>query len=439
MSFNKKRLRVVAVTVMAVQLSLAGMMPQSIRAADPPAANAAAAPAPELKLEAKSAFLMEVSTGQILYQYNENEPLPPASMAKMMTEYLVLEAIKDKKLGWDDMVNTSQYAADVIGSGDMLAKDEQLTVKQMFSAMSIYSANDASVALAERVGGGSEENFAKMMNEQARQFGLSEQAHFISSTGLSRVDLGKYAPKEVQGETLLTAKDAALIAYHLIREHKEVLDFTKTPSQKLRERDKAPMINWNWMLEGNSSNVNFKKYAYPGLDGLKTGHTNEAGYCFTATAERNGMRLISVVMGTATEPKRFEESKKVLDYGFNNFELKQALAPGAEISSLKTVNIKKGVELQAPVVTENGVTIVARKGTTPDQIEITAAPMDDTKLIAPIAKGQALGTAKVSYMGLEQSVNLVAAQDMEKGSWLRLFFRAIKNFFVDTVGGGKNA
>lgn len=439
MSFNKKRLRVVAVTVMAVQLSLAGMMPQSIRAADPPAANAAAAPAPELKLEAKSAFLMEVSTGQILYQYNENEPLPPASMAKMMTEYLVLEAIKDKKLGWDDMVNTSQYAADVIGSGDMLAKDEQLTVKQMFSAMSIYSANDASVALAERVGGGSEENFAKMMNEQARQFGLSEQAHFISSTGLSRVDLGKYAPKEVQGETLLTAKDAALIAYHLIREHKEVLDFTKTPSQKLRERDKAPMINWNWMLEGNSSNVNFKKYAYPGLDGLKTGHTNEAGYCFTATAERNGMRLISVVMGTATEPKRFEESKKVLDYGFNNFELKQALAPGAEISSLKTVNIKKGVELQAPVVTESGVTIVARKGTTPDQIEITAAPMDDTKLIAPIAKGQALGTAKVSYMGLEQSVNLVAAQDMEKGSWLRLFFRAIKNFFVDTVGGGKNA
>ncbi|MCZ8517648.1 D-alanyl-D-alanine carboxypeptidase [Paenibacillus filicis] len=436
--FQNKRTRLVTTALLAISLSLSIVRPQTSLAADAPAnPPAASAPTPELKLEAKSAILMDASTGQILYGFNENQPLPPASMAKMMTEYLVLEAIKNGNLKWDDMVNTSQYAADVIGSGGLLALNEQLTVKQMFSAMSIYSANDASVALAERLGGGSEENFAKMMNDQAKKFGLSDQAHFISATGLTRADLGKYAPKELQGETMLTAKDAALLAYNLIKDHKEILDFTKTPSLKLRDRDKTPMINWNWMIEGNSSNVNFKKYAYPGLDGLKTGHTNEAGYCFTATAERNGMRLISVIMGTATEPKRFEESKKILDYGFNNFETKQVLTAKSEIDSLKTVNIKKGVATQVPVVTQTGITVVAKKGAPADQFKITAAPADESRLVAPITKGQVLGTVKVSYMGTEQTTNLIAAEDVEKGSWIRLFFRAIKNFFMNTISGVK--
>ncbi|UUZ91296.1 D-alanyl-D-alanine carboxypeptidase [Paenibacillus sp. P25] len=436
--FQRKRNRIVLTAILTLSLSVSFVIkPQSGLAADAPAqAQTQVSATNEPKLEAKSAFLMEANTGQVLYAFNENEALPPASMAKMMTEYLVLEAIKNKRLGWDDMVDTSQYAADVIGSGGLLAKGEKLTVEQMFSAMSIYSANDASVALAERLGGGSEEAFAKMMNDEAKKLGLSDQAHFISATGLTRADLGKYAPKEIEGETLLTAKDAALLAYNLIKDHKEILEYTKTPSKKLREKDKTPMINWNWMIEGNSSNINFKKYAYPGLDGLKTGHTNEAGYCFTATAERNGMRLISVVMGTATEPKRFEETKKILDYGFNNFEMKQVLTAKSEIDSLKAVNIKKGVSTQVPVVTQTGITVVAKKGSQ-DQPQITAAPLDASKLIAPIAKGQTLGTVKVTYMGKEQTTNLIAAEDVEKGSWIRLFFRAIKDFFVDTISGAK--
>jgi D-alanyl-D-alanine carboxypeptidase (penicillin-binding protein 5/6) len=421
-----RRVSVVLIVAMIFQFGVLVVQPSEVKAAD----------TPDLNLNAKSAMLIEATTGQVLYQKDADVALPPASMAKMMTEYLVMEAVKSGKFKWEDMVTTSPYAADVIGSGQLLALGEQATIKDMFGAMSIYSSNDASVALAEKIGG-SEENFAKMMNEKAKQFGLSDQANFINATGLSRKDLGKYAPKELQGETLLTAKDAALIAYNILKDHKEILDFTKTPSKKFREKDKAPMINWNWMLEGNKDNVNFKKYAYTGLDGLKTGSTDDAGYCFTGTAERNGMRLVSVVMGTPTEPKRFEETGKVLDYGFNNFEMKQVLTAKMEIDSLKTVNIKKGVATQVPVVTQTGITMVAKKGATPDQFVVTAESADESKLVAPIAKGDVLGTVKVTYEGKENIGNLIAAEDVAQGSWIRLLFRAVGSFFVDIVSGGK--
>lgn len=399
---------------------------------------AMAAEAVDLKLDAKSAILMDAATGQILYEFNSDTALPPASMSKMMTEYLVMESVKSGKHKLDDMVPTSQYAADVIGSGDLLAFKEQVSLKDMFSAMSIYSANDASVALAEFISGSTEEDFAKMMNEKAKQFGLSDQAHFINATGLSRADLGKYAPKELQGETMLTAKDAALIAYNLIKDYPEILETTKIPSKKFREKDKTPMINWNWMLEGNKDNTNFKKYAYPGLDGLKTGSTDDAGYCFTGTAVRNGVRLISVVMGTPKEPKRFEETRKVLDYGFNNFEKKQVLAANSEIDSLKVVNIKKGIELQVGLATQEEVSLVAKKGAAPEEFKITAAAVDESKLVAPITKGDVLGTVKVNYQGYEKTTNLIATADVVQASWFRLMFRAIGSFFSDMLAGAKS-
>ncbi len=392
-------------------------------------ASAQAAGSIDLKLEASSAILLEASTGQVLYELNADKPLPPASMAKMMTEYLVMESIESGKLKWDDIVTTSKYASQIIGSGQLLAEGDKLTVKDMFYAMSIYSANDATIALAERIAG-TEENFAKMANEKAKQLGM-KTAHFINSTGLSRADLGDYAPKSIPGETVMSARDAATLAYHIIKEHKQVLDFTKIPSKKLRETDAQPMINWNWMLEGNKDNVYLKKYAYPGLDGLKTGHTNEAGYCFTGTAERNGMRLISVVMGTSSEPKRFEETRKLLDYGFTNFELKTIIPAKSEISSVKTVAIKKGVKTEVPVVTQTNIDFVVQKGEAADkQVKITAQPADPNKLVAPIKKGAVVGTVTAEYKGQKKQVNLIAAEDVEKGSWIRLMFRAIKNFFV---------
>lgn len=399
------------------------------------APQAQAAEPVDLKLLAKSAIIMEASTGQVLFEFNADEIMPPASMSKMMTEYIVLETIKSGKIKWDDVVTTSQYAADVIGSGDLLAKGEKSTVKDLFGEMSIYSGNDGTVALAEYVAG-TEENFVVMMNDTAKKMGLNPKSQFVNSTGLSRADLGKYQPANTTGETQITARDAATLAYHILNEHKEILEFSSTPSKKFREKDKSPMINWNWMLEGNKDNINFKQYSYPGLDGLKTGSTDEAGYCFTGTAVKNGMRLITVVMNTASEAQRFTETRKLLDYGFNNFEIKPVLAAKTEIESLKTVNIKKGVKTKVPVATEKNVDFVVKKGETPN-IEITAAPSEEVKA-APIKTGDALGKVTVKYAGVEKQVNLVATQDMEKGSWIRLFFRAIKNFFGDVFSGIAN-
>ncbi|WNQ11516.1 D-alanyl-D-alanine carboxypeptidase family protein [Paenibacillus aurantius] len=396
-----------------------------------------AAEAADLKLNVKSAILMDAGTGQILYDNNSDVAYPPASMAKMMTEYLVMENIQSGKFKWTDMVTTSQYASDVIGSGQLLALNEQMTMKDMFSQLSIYSANDAAVALAEKIGG-SEENFAKMMNAKAKELGLSDKAHFINSTGLGRADIGKYAPASIEGETMLTAKDAAKLAYAIIRDHKEVLDFTKITSQKLRPTDKEPMVNWNWMLEGNKDNVYLKQYAYPGLDGLKTGHTDEAGYCFTGTAERNGMRLISVVMGAPDEPKRFTETAKLLNYGFDNFEAKNVIAASTAVDSLKTVPITKGVSLTVPAVTEKALTVVAKKGAKPEEFVQEAKAIDASKLVAPIKKGTEVGTLNVTYNNQTSTVKLVAAEDVEKGSWIRLMFRGIKDFFGGLFSGVKN-
>lgn len=390
-----------------------------------------------LNLNVKSAILIDANSADVMYEYNADEVLPPASMAKMMTEYLILEQISNGKLKWDDMVATSEYASQVIGSGQLLAKGEKLSVLQMFEALSIYSANDASVALAEYISG-SEENFAKMMNNKAQEMGLSEKAHFISATGLSRVDLGIYAPKEITGETIMTARDVANLAYRLIHDHKEILKHTSITSKKLRETDKNPMINWNWMLEGNKDITNFKKFAYVGLDGLKTGHTTEAGYCFTGTAERNGLRLISVVMGTTSEPQRFEETRKLLDYGFNNFEIRTIIKSGSEIDSLKSVPIRKGIETLVSLNTKEDLSFLVDKRAKDDDFQWKTITENESKLVAPIAIGDKLGTLYVSYKGKEKSVDLIATKNIEKAGILRLMFRSIKELFSNLFTSIKN-
>ncbi|RKN64201.1 D-alanyl-D-alanine carboxypeptidase family protein [Paenibacillus ginsengarvi] len=392
--------------------------------------------ATDLTLDVKSAVLMDAESGQILFELNADTALPPASMTKMMTEYIVMEHIKSGKLKWDDPVTTSKYASEVPGSGVLLANGEQLSVRKMFQAMSIYSANDASVALAERIGG-TEEDFTKLMNEKAKKLGMTA-AHFATATGLNRNDLKDLSGAPVfdaEGETVMSAKDAAMLAYRILKDHPEVLEYAKIPSLKLRERDKSPMINKNWMLDGNGTAASFKKYAYPGLDGLKTGYTDEAGYCFTGTAVRNGMRLISVVMGTRTEPKRFEETRKLLDYGFNNFELRKVVAAKSEIDSMKSVELRKGVRTAVPVVTESGLTLVVKKGTTAEQFVHKTERIDQDKRIAPIKQGDEMGTLMVTYNGKDHIIKMVAAEDVGRGSWIRLLFRSIKNFHVGLYKG----
>lgn len=395
----------------------------------------------DLGLEVKNAVLMEASTGQILLSVNADEAKPPASMTKMMTEYIVAEEVKQGRLSWDDVVTVKENAAESIGSRIFLAEGDQHTVKELYIAMAVGSANDATVALAEHVAG-SEEAFVKMMNEEAKRMGMKD-TYFINSTGLDRADMpANFRPAEDK-ETMMSAIDAAILCRYIIMDHPDYKDFTTIQSYKFRPNDKAPIINYNWMLEENKNITNFKSYAYEGLDGMKTGHTTNAGNNFTGTAERDGMRLISVVMGTTSESARFKETKKVLDFGFNNFEVKQAVAAKTKVTGWESVPLKKGAETTVPVVTDNAVSFVVPKGTQDLKVTFKANITEADKLVAPIKAGTKVGTVTYSYKAegiepQEKTVNLITAEEAEKGGWFRLFFRAVKDFFVDLFDGIKN-
>jgi len=400
-----------------------------------PAAVAAEAQ-PDLQLEVKSAILVEASTGKILYKHNENLPLPPASMTKMMTEYLVLEAIKEGKIDWEEKVPVSEYAFFIARKSDSagvyLNMGEEHTVKELYKAMAIVSANDATALLAEKVAG-SEANFVDMMNQKAKELGMTN-SHFATSTGLPAKELGPYSPKTDQ-DTVMSARDAAILARALIRDFPEALEYSKIPRLKFRENfEKA---NYNWMLPGLPSE-------YPGVDGLKTGYTDEAQYCFTGTASRDGMRLIAVVMGTSSDLKRFAETKKLFDYGFSNYKLVKKLGKDQPVEGFESAEVKKGVELTVPAVTGEDVMILSKVG---EEGNLTPQVTYRNDLTAPVKKGQVIGSvvyaaqgeSEADYLQPEDFTNrgseLVAAQDVEEASWIRLLFRSIIQFIADMVKG----
>lgn len=394
------------------------------------------------KLNVSSVVLMEASTGQILMSNNSNVALPPASMTKMMTEYIVADMVKQGKLSWDTMVTVHENAAKTTGSKIFLAEGDQHTVKDLYIAMAVGSANDATVALAEHVAG-SEQAFVKMMNAEAKRMGM-KTAYFANATGLSIADMPeKYRPTDNK-ETVMSAMDAAILAKYIVEDHPDFSEFTTIQSYKFRDRDKAPIINYNWMLESNASIPNFKKYAYPGLDGMKTGHTDAAGQCFTGTAERNGMRLISVVMGADSEAHRFTETAKVLNYGFDNFEVKQVVAPKTTVKGTENVEVKKGKDKEVPVVTDQAVSFVLPKGSDLSKMKSTVKLIDSSRLTAPLKSGTKVGTVTYSYkpegsnQTMQKTVNLITAQEVEKAGWFKLLMRAIGQFFSDLFNSIKN-
>jgi D-alanyl-D-alanine carboxypeptidase (penicillin-binding protein 5/6) len=385
-----------------------------------------------LNLEVDSAILMDATSGLILYEKNANESLPPASMTKMMTAYLVLDAIESGKLSWDDPVRASDYAF-YLGSMKgasvvFLANGAEYTVRQMFEAMEINSANDATLALAEKVGT-TEQLFVDMMNQKAKELGMNDTL-FVNSTGLSTKDLGKFGENAQAEENLLSAHDLAILARALVTDHSEILQFSSVPKKEFPNG--VLMRNYNEMVPGRNS-----KHTYEGLDGLKTGHTQAAQYCFTGTAQRGELRLISVVMGAETNTARFTETRKLLDYGFNNYEHatvikgKDAL-PGAELSP-----VQKGVELTVPVVAQKSLSLATRKGET-DQYTFKTE-WDEQALVAPIKAGQVVGKASLFYKDNETglSVSLIAQEDIEEASWIRLLFRAVKDWFGSIFNGIK--
>ena len=398
-----------------------------------------------VQVQANAAFLMDAETGQVMYQYDADTPRPPASMAKMMTEYLVHKAVEAGTISWDQVVSVGDNAAkqDRRGSIIYLAKGEKYTVKDLYDAMAIFSANDATVQLAEVVAGGSEEQFAKLMNETAAELGMTN-SNFINSTGLSRSMMPEgFKAESLEGETMMSARDTAMLAYTILKEYPEILDTAKIVKKKFRARDKDPMLNWNYMLEENLNNPNLKKFAYKGVDGLKTGHTDEAGNCFTGTALVNGTRLIAVVMGvpgSSKDGKRFLETAKLFDYGFNGFEKQTILEAKAVVPEHETLKVKKGKSKKVHVVTATDLTLLVPKGskTTPELVEVKPA---QDPLRAPVKTGDKVGTATYKYKDPSTqedktvSIDLIASDDVGKASWWRMLFRAIGEFFASLFNG----
>lgn len=258
-------------------------------------------------VDAKAVVLMDLNTGRILFSKNGSEPLPPASMSKLMTELIILKEIKAGTHSWDEKVTISKHASDTGGVKLFLGEGDNLTVRDLFQSMAVYSANDAAVALAEHFEG-TEEKFVNHMNEMAKDLKLSSQTYFVNVTGLEtdRSEAGDF-----RSETRMTAADTAKIAAYLINNHPDILDTSSKTQMRLKGRD-LYLSNTNWMLPSLAG-----PYSYEGTDGLKTGYTQNAGYCFTGTTEKGGSRLIAVVMGTKSKEARFEETRKLFDYGFS--------------------------------------------------------------------------------------------------------------------------
>lgn len=406
-----------------------------------------------LDVHAKSALLVDADTGQILYNKKTDEMLPPASMTKMMTEYLTMKALHSGKISWDTKVSISDYAYTISQNREYsnvpLRKDYQYTVRDLYEAMAIYSANGATIALAEKLGG-SEKNFVKLMNKTAKDLGM-KNAKYINSSGLGNEDLGKFAsvggPKD---SNLLSARAIAKLAYHIVNEFPDALKISSTPVKKFTAGVDSPitMLNWNWMLPGVGANMH--QYTYEGVDGLKTGHTNLAGYCFTGTAERNGRRLITVVMGTDSEGARFNETKKLFDYGFNQFDVKTIMDKGQTIKSKKTLSVTKGKDDHVKIAVDQSLKLAVKngeeKGVKPvlhlDKSKLTK----DGKLEAPVKKGEKVGYVTVSsgdkqnygylFNNKDTRVSVVTTDSVDKSNWFVLSMRAVGHFISGIFSSG---
>ncbi|MDQ0256152.1 D-alanyl-D-alanine carboxypeptidase (penicillin-binding protein 5/6) [Evansella vedderi] len=349
----------------------------------------------ELADQATSAILIERDTGQVLYEKNSDEQLPPASMTKVMTMLLIMEAIDSGKIKWDDKVRTSERAASMGGSQIFLEPGEEMTVEEMMKGIAIASGNDASVAMAEHLAG-SEEQFVKQMNEKAKKLGL-QGTHFVNSNGL---------PAE---NHYSTAADLAKMAQELLK-YEEITQYTSLYEDYLREGtdEKFWLVNTNKLVK-----------FYPGVDGLKTGFTQEAKYCLTASANKNGMRIIAVVMGAPTPKERNRQVTEMLDYAYSQYELQKRYERGDLLGEVK---ISKGSLPTVPVLVKENVSLLMKKG---DSVEgITERLELEQSIAAPVKKGDPVGKLYVEKDGevLTEAV-VVAEEDVHEASLWTLIKR----------------
>ena len=351
---------------------------------------------------AASSILIESSTGEIIYKKNENEKRAPASMTKMMSLILIMEEIEKGNLKWNEKIKISENAASMGGSQIYLEAGEIMSVHDLIKGISMASANDAVVALAERIVG-TESNFVELMNKRAKKMKL-ENTNFMNATGLDEEN--HYS----------SAKDMALIARELVK-HKEILEFSSTYEDYLRQNTnkKFWLVNTNKLIK-----------TYPGMDGLKTGFTEAAMYCLTATANNNNMRLIGVLMGEPSSKIRNKEMTELLDYGFNLYKVDTLIKKGKTVEKYKNL---KSSSTKTDVIVENDINILNKKGEKKRKITYEVE-LYDKKL--PISKGETIGKLMLMENGKRiSSIDVVSKNAIKKANVLELYVRNIFEY----VGG----
>ena len=353
--------------------------------------------AANLEVEAKSALLMDVATGTILFEQNSHEPLAPASVTKVMTMLLIMEAIDSSKISWGDSVTTSEAAAAKGGSQVFLKVGESMTVEDMIKSIAVSSANDCACAMAEHLAG-SEAAFVETMNARAKELGMND-SNFVNCTGL---DDGEDAANH-----RTSAHDIALMSRELLKNHPDITKFTTIWMDSIR--------NGEFGLSNTNKMVRF----YNGCTGLKTGFTRGAGYCLSASAEREGLQLIAVVMGCETTQKRFAACKSMLDYGFANYALIQP-----ELPENATVPVKLGITDSVKAVPASDGQMLIDKG---QKSAVTTEVVLDEEVTAPVSQGQRLGTMTIKAgEQILAEIPMVAEAGVEKLTFWQMYKKLLR-------------
>lgn len=354
---------------------------------------------------AKSAIIMEASTGDILFEKNSYEKLPPASMTKIMTMLLIMENIENGNLSWDDEVTASENASSMGGSQIFLEAGEVMSVKDMVKGIAIASGNDAAVAMAEKIAG-TEEEFVKLMNNRAKELGL-ENTNFKNVTGLEAEN--HYS----------SAHDMAVMARELIK-HEKILEFTGTYEDYLRENTDKKF----WLVNTNKL-VKF----YQGVDGLKTGYTGEAGYCLTSTMKRGNMRIITVVMNEPDSATRNSETVKMLDYAFGMYKVDTIVAKGKVVEKRE---IPSGDKVNIEISAKSDINVLRRKMDKDRDISYKTE-VYDIKL--PVNKGDVVGKIYL-YEGSKKigSGDLTVKDNVKKAGIFKVYIRNIGRVLSGKMG-----
>ncbi|WP_068775339.1 D-alanyl-D-alanine carboxypeptidase family protein [Paenibacillus sp. FJAT-26967] len=380
--------------LLCIQLVLTAVMPAVLAKEDK-------APSVDLTPSALSAVLMDADSGTIISNKNMDAKLPPASITKVMTMLLIVEAVDAGKIKMTDKVSTSEYAASMGGSQIFLEPGEEMSVEEMLKGIAMASGNDASVAMAEKIAG-SEENFVAMMNERAKELGMVN-THFVNCNGL---------PAE---NHYSTARDIAIMSRELLK-HSEITKFTGSYQDYLRKDSAKPF----WLVNTNKL-VRF----YTGADGLKTGYTGEAKFCLSATAARDGFRVIAVVMGEPNTKTRNAEVAKLFDYAFAQYTNFPIFKAGDALGELK---VSKGSLSTVPLTASRSYSILLKKGETKEGIRHELQLRQD--LMPPIARGQTIGKVVVyKNDAVLTEYPVESPVDVAKAGWWTLFKRSARSMF----------